>query len=162
VIDFRALSPVIPVFALIGIGFVFARWRKISLESITEFIVYLASPALVFASLSSKPLFATDILVLLAGIAGIMSGVGLLIWIYFSVFRFRSRGFILPALFINAGNMGLPLALFAIGEPGLQRASICYVIMSTLQSSLGIYLVSRLAGNLSPSPYLCNSSRAFR
>jgi predicted permease len=142
VIDLRALSPVIPVFALIGIGFVFARWKKISLESITEFIVYLASPALVFASLSTKPLFAKDILVLFAGVAGFMSGVGILIWIYLSLFRFRSRGFMLPVLFVNAGNMGLPLALFAFGEPGLQRATICYVIMSVLQNSLGIFLVS--------------------
>ena len=140
--DLGVLSPVIPVFALIGIGFIFARWKKISLESITEFIVYLASPALVFSSLSSKPLFATDILVLLAGVAGFMGGVGILIRIYSAIFRFHSRGFILPVLFINAGNMGIPLALFAFGEPGLQRASICYVIMSTLQSSLGIYLVS--------------------
>lgn len=141
-IDLRALSPVIPVFALIGIGFIFARWKRISLESITEFIVYLASPSLVFSSLSSKPLMATDLLVLLAGVIGFMSGVGVLVTIYSFVFRFHSRGFVLPALFINAGNMGLPLALFAFGDPGLQRASICFVIMSTLQNSLGIYLVS--------------------
>ncbi len=43
---------------------------------------------------------------------------------------------------MNAGNMGLPLALFAFGEPGLQRATIFYVIMSTLQHSLGIYILS--------------------
>jgi len=141
-VDLKTLAPVIPVFTLIGIGFLFARWKKISLESITDFIVYLASPSLVFASLSSKPLFATDIMVILAGIGGIMGGVGFLVWIYSLLFRFRSRGFILPVLFLNAGNMGIPLALFAFGEPGLQRATICYVIMSTLQSSLGVYIVS--------------------
>lgn len=141
-VDLNTLSPVIPVFTLIGIGFLFARWKKITLDSLTDIIVYLAAPCLVFVSLSDKPLFAADIAVILAGAAGILGGVGLLIWLYSLLFRFRSGGFVLPVLFMNAGNMGLPLALFAFGEPGLQRATIFYVIMSTLQHSLGIYILS--------------------
>jgi len=30
----------------------------------------------------------------------------------------------LPTLFMNAGNMGIPLALFAFGQAGLQRATL--------------------------------------
>ena len=141
-VDLNTLSPVIPVFTLIGIGFLFARCKKISLESLTDIIVYLTAPCLAFASLTAKPLFAADIVVILAGAAAILGGVGLLIWLYSLLFRFRSGGFVLPVLFMNAGNMGLPLALFAFGEPGLQRATVFYVIMSTLQNSLGIYILS--------------------
>ncbi|MFQ5681663.1 MAG: AEC family transporter [Candidatus Binatia bacterium] len=136
------LSPVIPVFLLIAIGFFFARWKKISLVPVTEIIVYLGAPCLVFTSLTTRPILGADIAVILLGALGIIAGVGLLIRLYSLVFHFSSRGFALPLLFMNAGNMGIPLALFAFGEAGLQRASLFFVIMSTLHYSLGIYVLS--------------------
>ncbi len=138
---FTPLVPVIRVFLLIAAGFVFAHWRKISLSSVTEIIVYLGTPSLVFTSLVSKPLYAGDLAILASGIGAIYTGVGLLIQLYFVAFRFHSRGFALPTLFMNAGNMGIPLALFAFGEAGLQRATLLYVICTFLQHSLGIYIL---------------------
>ena len=138
----KALSPVIPVFLLVAVGFIFAHWKKISLASVTEIIIYLGTPSLVFSSLASKPLHAADIAVLSAGILIIFAGVGLLIRLYFFVFGFSSRGFALPTLFMNAGNMGIPLALFAFGEAGMQRAMLMFVILTFLQYSLGIYILN--------------------
>lgn len=139
---FTPLYPVVPVFVLITIGFCFAHLKKITLVPITELIVYLGTPSLVFTSLASRPIFLNDILILAAGVVLIFTGVGFLIGLYFSFFRFSSRGFALPVLFMNAGNMGIPLALFAFGEPGLQRATLMFVIITFLQYSLGIYLLS--------------------
>jgi len=65
---FKALSPVIQVFMLILCGFVFAQWKRINLTSLTEIIVYLGTPSLVFSSLAGKPLFVGDIAVLFGGI----------------------------------------------------------------------------------------------
>lgn len=139
---FTPLAPVIPVFLLIAAGFVFAHWKKINLTSVTEIIVYLGTPSLVFSSLAGKPLFATDIAVLSAGILLIFAIVGFFIRIYFLVSGFSSRGFALPTLFMNAGNMGIPLALFAFGQAGLQRAMLMFVIITFLQYSLGIYILN--------------------
>ena len=139
---FKALSPVIPVFMLIASGFAFAHWKRISLTSVTELIVYLGTPALVFSSLMSRPLFAGDIAVLFGGILIIFAIVGLLIRLYFFIFQFSSRGFALPCLFMNAGNMGFPLALFAFGEAGMQRATLMFVLLTFLQYSLGIYILN--------------------
>jgi predicted permease len=139
---FRPLSPVIPVFFLIALGFTFARWKKISLASVTEIIVYLGTPSLVFTSLASKPVYASELATLFCGLLVIYAGVGVLIRLYFLVFRFHSRGFALPALFMNAGNMGLPLALFAFGQAGLQRATLIFVIATCLQYSLGLYILN--------------------
>jgi predicted permease len=138
----KPLAPVIPVFLLIALGFLFARWKKIDLTSITEILIYLAAPCLAFTSLTTKPLFVSDIVVLIAGVLGIFLGVGILIALYTLLFRFRSRGFVTPVLFMNAGNMGIPLALFAFGEPGLQRATLLFVAISILQYSLGIYILN--------------------
>jgi predicted permease len=139
---FKPLSPVLPVFLLIAVGFLFARWKKISLASVTEIIVYLGTPSLVFGSLASKPVYVADIAVLCSGVLIIFTVVGLLIRLYFFIFRFSSRGFTLPALFMNAGNMGIPLALFAFGQPGFQRATLMFVIITFLQYSLGIYILN--------------------
>jgi hypothetical protein len=139
---FKPLAPVIPVFLLIAAGFVFAHWKKINLTSVTEIIVYLGTPSLVFSSLAGKPLFATDIAVLSAGILLIFAIVGVFIRFYFLVSGFSSRGFALPTLFMNAGNMGIPLALFAFGQAGLQRATLMFVIITFLQYSLGIYILN--------------------
>ena len=139
---FKPLAPVIPVFILIAIAFVFARFRKIDLASITEIVVYLGTPSLVFSSLAGKPLFLNDIVILLTGILVIFAFVGLLIKGYFLVFDFSSRGFALPALFMNAGNMGIPLALFAFGQAGMQRATLLFVMVTFLQYTLGIYLLN--------------------
>jgi len=138
----KPLSPVVPVFLLIAAGFVFAHWKKINLASVTEIIVYLGTPSLVFSSLASKPLYAGDIIVLSAGVLLIFTGVGLLIRLYFFLTGFSSRGFALPTLFMNAGNMGIPLALFAFGQEGLQRATLMFVIITFLQYSLGIYILN--------------------
>lgn len=138
----KPLSPVIPVFLLIAAGFSFAHWKKISLASVTELVVYLGTPSLVFSSLASKPLFAGDIVVLAAGILIIFAIVGILIRLYFLSFSFSSRGFALPTLFMNAGNMGIPLAFFAFGQEGMQRATLMFVIITFLQYSLGIYILN--------------------
>jgi malate permease and related proteins len=138
----KPLSPVIPVFLLVAVGFIFAHWKKISLTSVTEIIVYLGTPSLVFSSLASKPLYAGDIAVLSGGILLIFAGVGLLIRLYFLISGFSSRGFALPTLFMNAGNMGIPLALFAFGQQGLQRATLMFVMITFLQYSLGIYILN--------------------
>jgi predicted permease len=138
----KPLAPVISVFFLIAAGFVFARWKKLSLAPVTELIVYLGTPSLVFTSLAGKPLVATDIAVLFAGTVAMFAAVGLLIRLYFFSFRFHSRGFAMPSLFMNAGNMGLPLALFAFGPLGMQRATLLFVIITSFQYSLGIYILS--------------------
>jgi predicted permease len=43
---------------------------------------------------------------------------------------------------MNAGNMGIPLALFAFGPAGMQRATLLFVIINFFQYSLGIYILS--------------------
>lgn len=143
---FKPLSPVIPVFLLISTGFVFARWKTINLGSVTEIIVYLCAPCLVFTALATRPLDATDFTVFLLGAVGILMGTGALVWVYGLTSGFCSRGFTLPVLFMNAGNMGILLAFFAFGQPGLQGATLMFVIISVFQYSLGVYLLGGSSG----------------
>jgi len=142
----RPLSPVFSVFVLVAVGFCFARYKKISLEPITEIVVYLCAPCLVFTSLASKHLVLADLGAILAGNLGILVGTGLIVSLYAALTRFRSPGLILPVLFMNAGNMGIPLSLFAFGDPGLQRGTLFYVMNTLLHYSLGIYILGGREG----------------
>ncbi len=140
------LSPVVPVFVLTALGYAFARFRKISLEPITEYVIYLGAPALVFTSLATKPLHAADIAVVAAAALAILAFVGALIFVYSLATGFASAGFTLPVLFMNAGNMGIPLTLFAFGEAGLQRGTLFYVAITLVHNTLGIYLLGGGSG----------------
>jgi predicted permease len=45
-------------------------------------------------------------------------------------------------MFNNCGNMGLPVALLAFGEPGLQLALILFMVSNMLHFTLGVRIVS--------------------
>ncbi len=125
----QPLAPVIPVFLLIAIGFFFACWKKTTLGPLTEIMVYLGAPCLAFTSLTTKPLFAADIAVILVDALGIMGGkVGLLIWLYAVIFRFRSPGFSLPVLFYECREYGYPAGSFCLRRawPAAGHAFLCY------------------------------------
>jgi malate permease and related proteins len=55
----------------------------------------------------------------------------------------RSGAFLLATLFANAGNVGLPLALFAFGPDGLAIAGSWFAIMSIGASTIAPYLAAR-------------------
>jgi predicted permease len=77
-IGLEIASVVVPVFSIIVIGLFFARWQKNpDIRFVTEFITYIAAPALVFHSLLDKaltydnfyPILASSFTVAILGIA---------------------------------------------------------------------------------------------
>ncbi|MEL6640866.1 MAG: AEC family transporter, partial [Pseudomonadota bacterium] len=50
--------------------------------------------------------------------------------------------FLAPLIFGNTGNVGMPLALFAFGEVGLDYAVVIFAVMAILSFTFGIWLVS--------------------
>ena len=119
----KPLSPFFSVFLLIAAGFVFAHWKKIDLASVTEIIVYLGTPSLVFSALAGKALIAEDV-VLLSSVAHSCSAPSESYGVYFLGFGFHSRGFALPILFMNAGNMDDSIGALCFGPAGMQRARL--------------------------------------
>ncbi|MFQ5441928.1 MAG: AEC family transporter [Thermodesulfobacteriota bacterium] len=137
----KTLSIVTPVFAIIGCGYVFAGFKKINLAPVVDILLYLTIPALVISSLSRRALN-TDMLLTVAFAAFVVvAGTGLLAHIYLRVTGKRHlRGFYLPTMFMNTGNMGFPLALLAFGPDGLTVAVLYYIAISLMVYSIGIYI----------------------
>lgn len=143
----KVLSVVFPVFCIIGLGYVFARFKKISLEPIIEVLLYLTIPALVISSLSRKKLVIDDLAIVSLSAVLVILGTGLLAFIYLAIIKRRDlRGFYLPVMFMNSGNMSFPLALLAFGQDGLMVAIIYYIAVSLMVYSLGIYIAKGRGG----------------
>jgi len=137
----KVLSVVFPVFSVIGLGYIFARFKKISLEPIIELLLYLTIPALVISSLSRKKIVTTDLALVSLSALAVVVGTGVIAFLYLMLIKKRElRGFYLPTMFMNSGNMSFPLALLAFGPDGLTVAILYYIAISLLVYTLGIYI----------------------
>ncbi len=145
----KVLFVVFPVFFTIGLGFAFARFKRIDLGPIIEVLIYLTVPALVISSLTSRSFNALDLATIAIAAIAVVLGTGVLTYIYLAITGRRAlRGFYLPTMFMNSGNMSFPLALLAFGPDGLSVAVLYYITISILVYSLGIYIAKGRSGGL--------------
>jgi len=138
----RLLNVVIPVFAVIGVGFTFGRLKKIDMRTITDIVIYIGSPCLAFSSLLSKRVIPKDLVMLAVSVFFISLGCGGSAWLFLRLSKIKARGFYLPVMFMNSGNMALPLCLLAFGEEGLSKAILFFVTNTFLIYLLGVYIAS--------------------
>ncbi|WP_127113603.1 AEC family transporter [Shimia sediminis] len=137
------LEIVSPVFLLAAIGF---TWVKVGFEYRIQFVTRLAMtlavPALIFGALmkSEVDLVALGQLTMASVLA--YGGIGLVGGVLLAVLRLDRRTYLAPFMFGNTGNLGLPLALFAFGQAGLERAVVVLAVSSILSFTLGIWLVA--------------------
>ncbi|WP_251978771.1 AEC family transporter [Salinicola avicenniae] len=133
-----------PVLVGAGIGFGWIRFGlSYPTEFVTKLVFHIGTPALVLASLSNADVephafgltLATTFLVL-AGMAAASFGVARLLgksW----------RVIISPMMYPNAGNMGLPVSLYAFGETGFTYAMTAWVANALIQFTVGMMMASR-------------------
>jgi len=77
----------------------------------------------------------------------VVAGTALLAVLYLrAVDAPRLRGLLLPAVFWNSGNMGLPFARLAFGPEGLEAATVPFVVMAVLQFTAGIWIAKGRGG----------------
>ena len=138
------LLPIIgPVMVCVLVGF---GWKKLGwaydTPMVTQLVMRVGTPCLIIASLSRTPV-SQDVLeqmflVSLALIA-LMLALGA---VAIAIVRRPMRSFLGPLAFPNAGNLGLPVCLFAFGEAGLTLALAVFMVLSVAHFTLGIALVS--------------------
>lgn len=144
------LQVVVPVFLVAGIGFVYAGWRSFPVGAVTDLIIHLTAACLVFDALSKAAPFDLAAARAPLSAAGIIAGgiiVGFVAHRLVPSLQALPRGaVVLPAAFMNAGNLGLPLMHLAYGEPGLEQAMLFFVTFAALQYSVGIAIVKGSGG----------------
>jgi hypothetical protein len=134
------LPAVIPVSIIILIGFLAGRIFPLDNQTISKLTFYILSSALVFDSLYRTTLSLQSTRDLLVGFALTSSLIYLLVWLIGKIGKllpFLQKGLIATAIFSNNGNIGLPVANFAFGAPGLERAVIYMIGSSILMFCFG-------------------------
>jgi predicted permease len=139
------LNNLLPIFLAAGAGFLLVKALKISPLPLSRVTFYIFSPCLIFSLLTHNNLDSGDIArsILFAGV--LMAVVGFLAWITTKSLKFERTtisAILLTTIFMNAGNFGLPLALFAFGKVALGYASIYFITMAIFLYSAGIVIAS--------------------
>ncbi len=142
------LETIVPVFTIIGLGFWLAGRRELHIATLADLALLVTSPALVFSILAETVLEPDRWVTLLGGTVWITLGTGLVAGLYVRLSGGGLRGLVPPAVFWNAGNMGLPCARLAFGPEGLEAAVIIFVTIAVLQFSAGVWIAKGRGGFL--------------
>ncbi len=137
---------IVPVFIVIGLGYILERRLVIEIKSISRTIFYVLSPCLVFSSLVNSTVSGGEFWDIASFEILITLGLALVAWGVARALRFdrvTENAFLLATLFVNSGNYGLSVNLLAFGEVALARAIIYFVVSSLLTNTAGVYLASR-------------------
>lgn len=133
----RIVSILLPIFAIVAVGYFYARRYKPEMAVANRLNMDIFVPALVFAAMAGKTFELTDYGTLAMGALIVVLGSGLVAWPVARWIGVETRTFVPPMMFNNSGNIGLPLALLAWGEAALPAAVILFMVENTLHFSLG-------------------------
>jgi predicted permease len=133
------LGTIVPVYAVIAVGFALGSLPSIQVRTLADLALWVTSPALLFSLLSGTTLDPERLAALGLGTVAIVVGTALLAILYVRASGV-GRGFLLPALFWNGGNMGLACSRLAFGPAGLESAAIPFVTIALLTSLFGIWI----------------------
>lgn len=132
---------VLPAILIFLAGYVVQRWKRMDIKSISTFAVYILSPALVFetfyhAELDQQYLFMSVFSLILLILIILVNK------LYAKLRKFPrevQNGLILSTAFMNSGNYGTPIILFAYGELGFGYAVSFMVLQSVIMNFFGVY-----------------------
>src|SRR5580765_6501735 len=132
------LPAVLPVFIVALIGYALAKaGRPFDNKTVAFLVAGVGTPALVFFNLAKTPMV-PGVLISLA----VATTLAISFYLAVGAAALKASGLTvrtyLPSLaFPNAGNFGLPLALYAGGEQGLNYAIIVFAVTSIFNLTAG-------------------------
>lgn len=137
------LEVLAPVFALAVAG---AVWVRSGLSFPADFVsrlaLVLATPPLLFVTLARAELDAARVGALVGAALLAYALAGAAIWAGLRLTGRPARVWLVPLVNGNTGNLGLPVALFALGEPGLAAAIAVFAVQAVMTFTVGLWIAS--------------------
>jgi predicted permease len=137
---------ILPVFLIIALGYLLERRLSLDVRPISRVTFYALTPCLVFSSTVKSSVGGVGIWKIVSFTLLTTLTIGLFSWAVAKALRFSramESAFLLTTVFVNAGNYGLSVNLFAFGQAGLERAALFFTVSALLTHSVGVYLASR-------------------
>lgn len=136
---------VLPVLFIFLLGYAIQKWKRLDIKPLSTIAIYILTPMLVFQTFYSAKLdkqYAIMVLFTIILIAALI----IITKIYCSV-RKRDQSFesgmILSTAFMNTGNYGAPIVLFAYGEVAFAYAVSVLVLHAIIMNFLGVYYAAK-------------------
>jgi predicted permease len=143
------VTAIIPIVLTVGLGFLLECRRTMDVRALSSISIYVLLPCLIFSSLLTTELTLAEALPLIAIVLLVTAG----LWVFgksLAALRRLDRSqesfFLLTTLFMNAGNMGMPVALYAFGDRGLDLAVLWVLVINSLMNTVAVYYATRHRG----------------
>ncbi len=132
------LDVVLPVFAIVLIGAVVGRVFSLQVQPINKLSLYAVVPALAFRAMAGIEFAELNVGGLILAFGLFLVAMAIVGWVLgWRMGTMERRSFIGSIMLGNAANLNLPVALFAFGQAGLDRALILYVATALMMYGLG-------------------------
>ena len=133
------LSTVVPVAIVVALGYYAGRRFDFEQSTLSKLSIYFLVPALIFDAMYRAQLSGSSVLGLtLAYVLGYI-GLFLLGQVLCQLLELapeQRKALMTMATFPNSGNMGLPMAQFAFGPAGYERAVVVFIVSAFFMFSL--------------------------
>ncbi len=136
---------VLPVFLIFGAGFLLQRASMLDIRSISNLAIYILTPCLVFRTFYTSPLNMDYLFMVIFSLV-LMTVLISITKLYAKIRKLSVQdesGMILSTAFMNVGNYGTPIILFAYGQTAFDLAITFMVLQSIIMNIFGVYYAAR-------------------
>ncbi|WP_273128012.1 AEC family transporter [Metabacillus sp. HB246100] len=136
---------VLPAFIIFAVGYIGQKKIGFDRKSLSQAALYLMTPFLAFRTFYTNEL-TMDYVYILSFCTLLCFLLIFVVIVYTKVARLsysKRAAYILSGVFMNSGNYGVPIILFAFGGIGFNYAVIMMVIQSFLMNTIGLYYAGR-------------------
>lgn len=149
------LNVLVPVFALLAVGYFVAPRLGLQSRTLSRFAYYIVAPAFVFSVLGTVHIEAALALRMAAYFTALT-----LVWalVAFALARALRRdaamtaAYVLVAVFPNVGNFGIPITQFALGAASLPAATVYFVASTAVSFVIGVSVANAGRGGMDGAP----------
>ncbi|SEH44662.1 hypothetical protein SAMN05192559_101467 [Halobacillus karajensis] len=146
-IFFQVVLPVILVFFS---GYALQKFLHLEIKSISSVVLYIMLPCLVFKTFYEAT-FDQDYLMMVVFSILLLFSILLINKIAAKLLNYETStesGLILSTAFMNAGNYGAPIVLFAFGEQGFVYSVSFMVLQQIVMNFFGVYYAAKGAAGI--------------
>ncbi|WP_377890367.1 AEC family transporter [Alkalihalobacillus sp. R86527] len=139
------ISVMLPVLLIFGFGYGIQKWKRLDITSISTVALYVLIPCLVFNTIYKANLDKTYVQMVIFSFI-LLATLVLINKVYSRIKNHTAsmeNGLILSTAFMNAGNYGTPIILFAFGEEAFALAVIFMVLQQIIMNFFGVYYAAK-------------------
>ncbi|ENH95894.1 hypothetical protein J416_13651 [Gracilibacillus halophilus YIM-C55.5] len=139
------IEVMLPVLLVFMLGFGIKKWKSIEIRSVSTIALYVFMPFLVFETIYNAELNKTYLdLVLFSFILLVLLVVINKCYVKLNKYSSsKESGFILSTAFMNSGNYGTPIILFAFGDKAFTFAVSFMILQQIIMNFFGIYYAAK-------------------